>query len=195
MTRTAPMWLLDFDGVINALSKRGGRTFWDDWNYATVPHPEGQTSQRGSLIQLPLLWSQTVVDTVAAAVDAGVDVRWLSTWREHIRLLPSILTGMPEIPWLDESVLDAAAASGLDSGERMVSGPWKIAVARAAVPSAAALLWTEDALSVDMLSEGWRNSRTATTTFIRPHPAQGLIRRDIATIRDWVRKHAPRPVC
>lgn len=192
---TTPIWLLDFDGVINALSKRGGRSFWpDEWRSATIDHPEGYRDRHGKPVKLPLLWSKTVVETVAAAVDAGVEVRWLSTWREHTRLLPSILYGLPEIPWFDENLLAADASDGLDARERMVSGPWKVVVAGAAVPDDAPLLWTEDALSVDMLSERWRRTRTAPTTFLRPHPAQGLIPRDVRTIREWIAEYAPRPL-
>lgn len=190
---TTPMWLLDFDGVINALSKRGGRSFWPDWRSACIDHPEGDRDRHDKPVKLPLLWSTTVLETVASALDTGVDVRWLSTWREHTTLLPPILDGLPEIPWFDENVLAADAADGLDARERMVSGPWKVAVAKATVPGDAALLWTEDALSVDMLSESWRKSRTAPTTFVRPHPAQGLIPRDVRVIREWIAQYAPHP--
>lgn len=188
-----PVWLLDFDGVINALSRRGGQTYWQDWQAAHIDHPHGDRDVRGNPVRLPLLWSPAVIETVAAAVDAGVSVRWLSTWREHTRLLPPILSGLPEIPWLDENILAADAADGLDARERMVSGPWKVAVARAAVPDDAPLLWTEDALSVDMLSESWRRARTVPTMFVRPHPAQGLIPRDVRAVREWIADYAPRP--
>ena len=186
------MWLLDFDGVVNALSKRGGRNFWPhEWRSASIDHPEGDRDRRGRPVKLPLLWSTTVLETVASALDAGVDVRWLSTWREHTTLLPPILAGLPEFGWLDEHLLADNDADGLDARERMVSGPWKLAVAKAAVPDDAPLLWTEDALSVDMLSESWRRSRTAPTTFLRPHPAQGLIPRDVRAIGEWIAQYAP----
>ena len=191
-TSPAPMWLIDFDGVVNALSRRGGRSFWDDWRTAAVPHPEGELTRRGDVVQLPLLWSRTVVDTIAHAANSGIDVRWLSTWREHTRLLPPVLHGLPDLPWLDENILDPDAADDLDPRDRMVSGPWKVAVAKAAVPDDAPLLWTEDELRVDMLSEAWRRSRSASTTYIRPNPLTGLIRRDIAAIRAWIDEHAPR---
>ena len=44
-----------------------------------------------------------------------------------------------------------------------------------------------------MLSESWRKSRTAPTTFVRPHPAQGLIPRDVRVIREWIAQYAPHP--
>lgn len=187
---TAPIWLLDFDGVVNALSKRGGTALWTDWHSASIDHPHGETNRRGDVIRLPLLWSDTVVQTIAQAAAAGVDVRWLSTWRGDTKRLLDVITGLPELPWLDESILDFAATDGLDAGARMCSGPWKMEVAKAYVADDAPLLWTEDALSIDMLSESWRLARNGATNFIRPHPTQGLIAKDIAAIREWIADHS-----
>lgn len=120
----APIWLLDFDGVVNALSRRGGRSYWRDWNSATVEHPDGERTRTGSPVQLPLLWSQTVVDTIAGAADSGVAVRWLSTWREHTQQVPAVIAGLPELPWLDESILDAVGNGELDPQMKQYSGPW-----------------------------------------------------------------------
>lgn len=181
-----PIWLIDFDGVVNALSKRGGTQFWNDWRTATIDHPHGEMNSRGNVIRLSLLWSETVVGTMTMARDRGVDVRWLSTWRGDTRQLLDVIPGLPELPWVDESILDTGSLNSLDDSERMYSGPWKVEVAKAYVPDDAPLLWTEDEMRVDMLSESWRRSRSAATTFIRPHPAQGLIARDIAEITAWI---------
>ncbi|BBX82196.1 hypothetical protein [Mycolicibacterium aubagnense] len=184
------VWLLDFDGVINALSKRGGRSYWPEWSSATVAHPEGDLTSAGDPVHLPLLWSPAVIAVIAEAARAGIDVRWLSTWREHTKRLPEIIPGLPDLPWLDETILDTRASDDLDPRLAMESGPWKVLVARAFVPAGAALLWTEDSLTVDLLSESWRRSRTAPTTLIRPRPATGLISREVNEIREWIHTHA-----
>lgn len=181
-----PVWLLDFDGVVNALSKRGGRSYWPEWSAATVAHPEGELTRSGDPLHLPLLWSPSVIEVIAGAARSGVDVRWLSTWREHTKLLPEIIPGLPDLPWLDETILDTRANDDLDPALAMESGPWKVQVARAFVPADAALLWTEDSLTVDLLSETWRRLRTASTTLIRPRPATGLISREVIAIREWI---------
>lgn len=173
-----PIWLLDFDGVINALSGRGGTSIWTDWANASVDHP-GE-----SQLRLPLLWSATVIDTVAAAAAAGVDVRWLSTWREHTAVLPSVIPGLPELAYLDEDRL------GLP---RLVDHTvWKIEAAKAFVPDDVPLLWTDDSASIEIHSAGWRNNRSGPTAFIRPRPAAGLVKREISMIRDWIAQHAHR---
>lgn len=189
---TAPIWLLDFDGVVNALSKRGGRTYWPDWRSASLDHPHGERTRSGKTVRLPLLWSQTVIDTITAAAAAGVDVRWLSTWREHTALLPDLIPGLPALPWLDEAILDNASADGLDPALTMYSGPWKVEVAKAYVPDEAPLLWTEDSMSVDLLSETWRRSRSSPTEFVRPRPSTGLVQKDVQAITQWVALHTNR---
>ena len=184
-----PIWLLDFDGVVNALSKRGGRTYWSDWNSAAVEHPYGETTRSGQAVRLPLLWSQTVIDAIAGAAAARVNVQWLSTWREHTALLPAVIAGLPELPWLDEKILHTATVEELDPKLRMYSGPWKVQVAKAFVCDEAPLLWTEDSLTVDVLSESWRRSRSGPTEFVRPRPSSGLVRREVQAISEWVRRH------
>lgn len=169
-----PVWLLDFDGVINALSRRGGTSIWTDWDSATVDHP-------GRALGLPLLWSGVVIDTVAAAVAAGVDVRWLSTWREDTAVLPSVIPGLPVLGWLDEGLL------GLP--RLMDDTAWKVEVAKVFVADEVPLLWTDDSVGVEINSVGWRGNRSGPTVFIRPRPATGLVRREIAAIRSWIAQH------
>jgi len=71
----------------------------------------------------------------------------------------------------------------------MYSGPWKVQVAKAYVCDEAPLLWTEDSLAVDMLSESWRRSRSGSTEFVRPRSNSVLARREVRAIADWVRRH------
>ena len=127
-----------------------------------------------------------MVDTVTEAVAAGVDVRWLSTWREHTAVLPAVIPGLPELPYLDESV---AGLCGPAPEERNYSGPWKVDVAKACVPDEVPLLWTEDSLAVNLLSETWRSSRRGPTPFIQPRTATGLVQREIREIRAWIARH------
>ena len=46
------IWLLDFDGVINAISDRGGRTNWDNWHTAVVAHPLGEVDRQRQPLQV-----------------------------------------------------------------------------------------------------------------------------------------------
>ena len=181
------MWLLDFDGVVNALGRRGGHAFWDDWEQAQMDHPLGLLTRDYQPVRLPLLWSRTVVRVIAEAVDAGVDVRWLTTWREHTRLLSAVIPGLPDMPWLDEEVLDPVVADELAPEEAMSSGRWKVECAKAYVPEEARLLWTDDA---EWLTTGdnadWLRRRRGPVEAISPAPSAGLIPRDVRRIREWL---------
>lgn len=181
--KAAPVWLLDFDGVVNAISSKGGKSVWPIWETARVPHPSYPTKT------LPLLWSPAVVDTIRHAVDAGVDVRWLTTWREHTKTLPEVIHGLPDIPWLDESVLSDEVASTLDPDQRMASGMWKFEVARAYVPDDAPLLWTDDSYWIMSWSKevpAWVSKRGAPTELIQPTETLGLVQRQVRAIREWI---------
>ncbi len=62
-------------------------------------------------------------------------------------------------------------------------------VAKAYVPDESPLLWTEDSISVDLLSETWRRSRCGATEFARPRSSSGLVGRDVQVIAEWVALH------
>lgn len=178
---TAPVWLLDFDGVINAISKRGDRNVWDDWEFARIDHPQ----EAGH--SLPLLWSPTVVQVVSDAVDAGVNVVWLSTWREDTRILPTVIDGLPELPWWDEQTL-------IEAGHRLdplnvLHQRWKAQVAMAMVPDGAPLLWTDDNLDfgiVRLAERTWLSKRPGGSTTVVPHETIGLSKKNVRVIREWL---------
>lgn len=77
---SAPVWLLDFDGVVNAISKRGAKSVWDRWESARIPHPypdpgmDGATLPRGVLnVKNPL--PRGAGSSISAQVPHAV---WLS---------------------------------------------------------------------------------------------------------------------
>lgn len=180
-----PVWLLDFDGVINAISKKGCNAFWDDWNQVRIQNPSNPDNPKDTL---PLLWSSTVARTVADAHAAGVRVIWLTTWREHTKVLPDIIPELPrDLPWWDEDVL-------LGSGGRLdpmnqLGQRWKFDVAHQLVPDGVPLLWTDDTLNFGILRLGnrrWTETREGGTTLINPVEAHGLYRKHIVAIREWI---------
>lgn len=94
---TTPIWLLDVDGVINALPWRGDATdeSWDDYatGYAS-PSPD-----RGPNRGYEITYSPTLLARIRELHESGaVEVRWLTTWGhgangESLRAL----TGLPEL--------------------------------------------------------------------------------------------------
>lgn len=174
-----PIWLLDFDGVINALSKRGDRNVWDDWRSADIEVPDNGT--------YPLLWANEVVELVQEAVTNGVSVVWLTTWREHTKLLPKVIDGLPDgLPWWDEITIESFGYK-LDP-MRVLGQKWKAQVAQAMLSPDTPVLWTDDNLShlLNGTDRGWFNRRPGGTTYVSPNPNIGLSQRNAREIREWM---------
>lgn len=178
----SPLWLLDFDGVLNAISQRGDRNVWDDWNAADITVPDGNT--------FPLLRSPSVVAVVNDAVDAGVDVVWLTTWRDESQLLPKVIDGLPDLPWWGERDLERLGHR-LDP-EHVHAQRWKAQVARAMVPDGVPLLWTDDNLDYGILraeDRAWLRRRPGGSTVIAPNESIGLSKKNVRAIREWISDH------
>lgn len=177
-----PIWLLDFDGVINALSSKGDRSVWDRWNSTEITVPDDDTYQ--------ILWSDDVVELVAYAVDSGISVIWLTTWREHTKLISETLTGMPEaLPWWDESTMEDAGHK-LDPC-KVLGQKWKVQVAQALLPNDANVLWTDDQLPyiLNGTDRGWFARRSGITSYINPQPTIGLSKSQVREVREWIEEN------
>ena len=178
---SAPVWLLDFDGVINALSKRGDRNVWDTWSSDRIADPHG------SDVMYPILWSPSVVEVISEAVDRGVNVVWLTTWREHTALLPDVVKGLPRgLPWWDEDTLKDAGGK-LDP-MRVLNQAWKAEVARGLLDPDVPVLWTDDNLDWILRAQdrSWFLRRPGGTSFIAPNANIGLSRRNVREIIEWI---------
>lgn len=189
---TAPVWLLDFDGVVNAISKRGAKSVWDRWAFDRIPHPDPEPGMKDAT--LPILWSPYVVDTINYAVERGVDVRWLTTWREHTRVLPDVIGNLPVLPWMDEDML--AAAGGKVDVLNQLGQRWKLDVFLGLVPDDVPVLWTDDHLDAILYRATDKRrvtSRKGGTTLIAPRETIGLSQRQVREIREWVDDYAPAP--
>lgn len=178
-----PLWLLDFDGVLNAISKRGMNTGWHTWNTASVKSPlPGEDN-----VHYPLLWASETVQAVADAHDAGVRVVWLTTWREHTALLPPLMNGLPsDLEFWDEDTV--LAAGGKLDPMLQLNQQWKYDTARQLVPDGVPVLWTDDNLPY-ILRKGarWASSRPGGTTSIAPTQTLGLSKRQTFEVNEWVR--------
>lgn len=190
---TSPVWLLDFDGVVNAISKRGAKSVWDRWASTRIPHPTPDPGMDGAT--LPLLWSPYVVDTIAYAVSRGVDVRWLTTWREWTTLLPDAIGGLPAgLPWMDEDML--TAAGGKVDVLNQLGQRWKLDVFLGLIPDDVPVLWTDDHLDAILYRAADKRrvtSRKGGTTLVVPRETIGLAQRQVREIREWIDDYAPKP--
>jgi len=167
-----PVWLLDFDGVLNAVAAQGDTTVWRDWRRSPPDTPPENIPW--------FLWAPEAVTVVQDAVSAGVRVIWLTDWESGTTRIHETIAELP---------------AGLEYLTRAARGPsrhWKANAAREAVPDAAPLLWTDDHLRARILREHstkeWVAQRAGDTTVISPNKRVGVTPRDVRTIREWIAK-------
>lgn len=172
MTDARPVWLLDYDGVLNVLSPQGDTTLWSEWKV------EGRSSHPDSIPWH--LWAPEAVKVVAEAHAAGVRVIWLTSWMDMTQRLHETVTELPEGL---EFLTDRGAGKG------GASRHWKANAAMATVPDEVPLLWTDDDLNHRLVREKvvkeWLASRGETLR-ICPRKDQGLTPEHVARIRAWI---------
>lgn len=176
---TGPVMFLDFDGVINAVTKKGNRTdrnVWADYTYVDMP------SSVGDYPTYPVNYSPTVVAFLHEMVDAGVELVWLTTWSEDTAYFPDMI-GTPVAKWLGKGG-KTAVHDNLDQRNTW----WKLDQARD-YAGARDVIWVDD--------DHWRNqskvnpwvnsrSRYASTLILSPQERLGMTKKMLKQIRTFV---------
>jgi hypothetical protein len=138
MTRaTRPVWLLDIDGVVNALSAGPVSGSWPaaEWAQHVV---RADIPGSGRMV-LPIFVAQPVLDFVTQVHRSGAaDVVWHSTWREAAVTDLAPMLGLPRLP-----VSDAP-----EWPQRPREPWWKLPAAQRVVESGRRLVWTDDDIAV-----------------------------------------------
>lgn len=116
-----PIWLLDIDGVLNALvdPKTMSHPHWTDLVRKPV-----RTSFQG---EYNLTMSTTVVNFVKDQAAAGTDIQWATTWQNDANLfvapafgLPVLPVGAPALGMSDHSYKERAALAAIDAGRPLI---------------------------------------------------------------------------
>jgi hypothetical protein len=188
-----PLWLLDVDGVLNAVAKRPDRGVWRDWQH-------GQATADG--VEWPIWFSPTVTGTIARLHENGVaEVRWLTTWGANANGRLRELFGMPELAVAGEppqvsgdhgagSHGEAVARAGAEPVERAW---WKLEAVQRIVSGEPErpVIWTDDDLDGERDAVSWVERHVPRRLLLSPRPAIGLTPRQLRAIRsycgDWAR--------
>lgn len=190
MSRDAepPIWLLDVDGVLNAVTNKPDRQIWSDWR-------QGRATADG--VSWPICFSPTVARTIRRLHESGrAEVRWLSTWG---RWANGELRGLLELPELtvaaeraavtqqlpDDAVVASAASHGDAVGGH--GAWWKLAAVRAVVAAEPdrTLLWTDDELEFQLEAAWWVTDHVPSHLLLSPPPHVGLTPKLIRQIEQF----------
>lgn len=166
-----PLWLLDVDGVLNALSARPGRATWPDWEWGTA-------AVHG--VDWPIRFAPAVSAYVTAVhADDRADVRWLTTWGSGANGELARLLGLPQLAVAGEP----PEAGGLADAEG-VGRWWKADVVRTLVLAdpGRPLLWTDDDLAHEPRVTHWVGAHAARSLCLAPDPVTGLSPSDLARV-------------
>lgn len=145
---TAPLWLLDVDGVLNAVCQGV---------------PEGYRKFRAD--RFTITYRPVVMERIAAMHTSGlVEVAWLTTWCEDAADMLAPEMGLP-----------AFEVMGSADHRAITDGWWKSVTAKR-VSHRRALIWTDDDLE-DAEQRGevdWLRERAEPTLAISPNWQTGL---------------------
>lgn len=167
---TRPVWLLDIDGVLNALSE--------------APNP--QSLRLGTAKQeylktnsgtFRLRVNNYLVDFVNRMHESGlVEIRWCTTWSDEAASIFAPAFGFPEF--------SVGARPGWETG-RFDDHNWKSNAARGVIRSGRRLIWTDDEAIPDGFPEEIA-SHSFGHLLIFPDEREGLTLENCASIESFI---------
>jgi hypothetical protein len=168
-----PVWLLDIDGVINAVSRDPDKNVWpaESWQRTVASAMNGDW---------PILFSEYVRDFINEMVER-VEIRWHTTW-QHAALGFAEAVGIVELPVQDAPEYHSNTWIGDRHG--YTNRWWKIGAAERVVQEEERkLIWTDDDISFEFRSLSHFESGNL---FIAPPTHTGLTQKNLRAIREYV---------
>lgn len=179
-----PVWLLDIDGVVNAISVDPHPAVWPAGCWVRA-----EATCTG--VEWPLLAAGPVLNFVRRVHRTGLaEIRWHTTW-QHEAAGVSRALDLPEFPVQRAPEFGVVQAVG--GAEPVGPAWWKLPAAeRVVAEEGRALLWTDDDAEVQL--DGWTGEahalrRTRSVLIVAPRTQVGLTPRDLLTIDAFL--HAP----
>lgn len=176
-----PVWLLDVDGVLNAVTPAPDPTVWPRAAWL-------DTSATADGARFPICAARPVLDFLSEVHVAGAaEIRWHTTWQHDAVTTLAPALGLPELPVQPAPEFHAPAAVGYGG---LARGPawWKLPAAERVVgEERRALLWTDDDLMFERGTAGLGAvDRCADRLLISPQTSLGLTPRHLREIRAWL---------
>lgn len=173
-----PLWLLDIDGVVNALARGPLPDTWpeDDWVQRLIIT---EIPERG-VMPLPILAARRVLEFVAETHHSDrAEIRWHSTWRA------AAVTAFAPALGLPTTIPISVAPEWLG---RPIAHWWKLPAAQRAVAAGRTLIWTDDDLRL------YPDEAAALAEdgglLIAPYAEVGLTPEELDRIAEFLDKHS-----
>lgn len=168
------MWLLDVDGVINALGTGDSyRKAWPDgeWVSTRLSSEPGSQEYRFCTVK-------RVAEFICGVHGEGLaEIRWHTTWQNGARRVEGLL-GLPEF--------------GIQEAEEYTTGGvrgtwWKLPAARRVLEEEnRPLLWTDDDFDVELKVADWHWFTMRGACLLRPESRYGLSPDNLNDIYEWL---------
>ncbi|MEU8003466.1 hypothetical protein AB0B66_20105 [Catellatospora sp. NPDC049111] len=186
MAKGVPIWLLDIDGVINAVTDLPDRRVWRGHQWVRTAAASNED------IEWPILAATPVLDFLRRVHEQGrAEIWWHSTW-QHNSVNVGTALGLPSWPVRDcpEFVsMDAVLASPLVTRKHTW---WKLPAALRVLDEGRPLLWTDDDVRHQLRAADTR--RWGNRALVLAPPVQaGLTPRQLRRIDRWLRRWPGRP--
>lgn len=168
---SVPVWLLDVDGVLNALSRPG----WHAPPARRYAHVDG--------LEFKLRWAPSLIDAIVDLHRSKtVEIRWATSWVNHTDQLCRLM-GLPRFPLAFTLPVTLKAAT--DELHAATEAAKRVA-ALATITPGRRLLWTDDD-AIFLVGTPERDAlEAAGSLLIAPDDRRGLQPEDIDKIRAWL---------
>ena len=166
-----PLWLLDVDGVINAIAghrtKAQARFPEGEWKMVTL-YPQGFS--RG----LKIIYDLRVVEFINEMHHSGkVEIKWLTTWVDQANSILAPALGLPTLEVVGSQ------------NDMIPSMPWwKLALAQREAAERD-VIWTDDDMPFSSSAQQWVKSLDNMLA-IAPADSRGLTHDHLDLIRKFV---------
>ena len=170
MTSQRPLWLLDVDGVLNAVHDKPDRSVWpaDQWMSF-----DAEDTRDG--LSWPMLIARPVVDFLTDIHRRGLaEIRWHTTWQREAWAIADHV-GLPRFEVQDAPEFDSC------------EGWWKLPAAhREIYDSGRTVVWTDDDLAFDLSPQERRELGRRGAKLVIPQQRLGLIKRHLREIGEFL---------
>lgn len=175
--RERPLWLLDIDGVVNALAAGPLPEVWPE--HAWIQRLIITEIPEQGMMTLPILAARPVLDFIAEVHHSGrAEIRWHSTWRA------SAVTAFAPSLGLPTTIPISVAPEWSD---RSIAQWWKLGAADRAVASGRTLVWTDDDLRI--YRDDAERLASASSLLIGPSSETGLTPEELNRIDRFLPDH------